>query len=138
MQPAASRCWSILPICHASIPSGINRSNPLGRDTSPTDRSHWEARRDPDETAQHLSDLAEIETRLEMLNKGEHVALGAARRVPPAVAAMVDDDDLAWPTPVFQGVARALALVERPAAPELFKEGSTIHAAPEQLQLRVV
>ena len=49
---------------------------------------------EPDEFAQDLADLAEIEARFEMLDKVEDVALGIALRVPPASALVVENEDL--------------------------------------------
>ena len=72
-----------------------------------------------------------------MLDEVEHVALGVAGRVPPAVAVMVDDDDLAGSTPILQGPFRALTRIEFPATHHSLEDGRAVHGLAEQLQLRI-
>jgi hypothetical protein len=49
-----------------------------------------------------------------MLDKREDVPLGRAQRIPPAAAAVIDDQDLAGPAAEFQVAARAFRHVEAP------------------------
>src|SRR5580658_6549677 len=72
-----------------------------------------------------------------MLDEVEYVALGAACRVPPAVAVVVDNDDLARTAPVFQGPFRALTHVQLPAAHHPLEDGRAIHCLAEQVELRI-
>ena len=97
----------------------------------------WETRNHADEAPQHVADLAEAERRFEVPHEGEHVAFGVARRVPPAAPVMVDDDDLALAAAVFQRPSRAFARIQSPTG-KLLEHGGTAHAAPEQIQFRIV
>ena len=74
-------------------------------------RESWGA---PDEFAQDLADLAEIEAWFEMLDKVEHVALGIALRVPPASTIVVVNEDFAASSPVFKAMFGALLAVDLP------------------------
>jgi hypothetical protein len=65
--------------------------------------------------AQLLSHLPEVEAGVEVVDQVEHVALRLARRVPPAAAVLVDDQDLTVAAAVFLGAAGALVLVQSPA-----------------------
>lgn len=86
---------------------------------------------------QHLANLAEGQRRIEVPDEREHIPLGVAGRIPPATAVMVDDDDLAGPASVFQGPFRALAPVQSPASFHVLQHGSTAHAGPKEVQLRI-
>jgi len=69
-------------------------------------------RRHADQGAQVLADLAEVEA----LRQGEHVTLGVGHRVPPALAAVVDDHHLLGTAAVPQAVLRAVLAVQAAAA----------------------
>src|SRR4051812_5532984 len=62
-----------------------------------------------DEPAQDLADLSDIQRWLEVLDQIEDVALGAAGRVQPAAAVVVDNEDLTRATAVFQRAFGAFA-----------------------------
>src|SRR5271165_3983962 len=68
----------------------------------------------PGERPQHLSYLAEIQARLEVLDESEDVALRVAVRVPPPCPAMRDDDDLACAAAIFEAALRAFLAIEQP------------------------
>ena len=95
------------------------------------------ARRQPDEAPKHLTDCSKVQRLIEVLNQVEHIALGAAGWVPPSMAVMVDDDDLALAAAVFQGALGAFSNVQLPAADHAFQHGGAVHALPEHVQLRV-
>jgi len=58
--------------------------------------------------------LTEVQTAVEVLNKGEDVDHGIAQRIPSAAAVMVDDHVLALAVAVFKAAAGALRGVETP------------------------
>ena len=74
------------------------------------------ARRQSREFAQALSDMTEVDPRLQALDQAERIALGVAGRIPPTASAVADDQDLALATPVFQAELGALLPVEQSRA----------------------
>ena len=72
-----------------------------------------------------------------MLDQAKDVALGRARRIPPASALVIDDDDLARTAPAFQRPPRALALVQGPPAGRALEDDSAVHGLAERLKLRI-
>ena len=118
-------------------PGPALRDRSVGFPARPAADGFRVARRDAHEAPQHLPDLAEVEAGVQVLDEVEHIALGVAGRVPPAVAVMVDDDDLAGSTAIFQGPFRALTHIQFPAAHHSFEDSRAVHGLAEQLQLRI-
>ena len=89
----------------------------------------------PDQRAQLAAHLAEVEVGVEVLDQGEHVTLCAAAGIPPALALMIDDDDLALSAPVLQAVLRALRLIETEAA--FFQNHCAANRRPQLIDFRI-
>ena len=97
-----------------------------------------ERRRHAQHVAQHAADPAKVQRRVEVLGQAEHVALGVAARVPPALAVVVDDDDLAGAATVLQVVAAASPLIQLVAATHPLQQGGAVHPRLQLLDLRIV
>src|SRR5271166_1906374 len=102
--------------------------------------SRREVGSDPGQGPQHLSDLAEVETRLEVLHESEDVALGVAVRVPPPCPAMRDDDDLASRAAVLEAALGAFLATEQPWRRRLLEDDRTVDGGAQvfNLSLRVL
>ena len=94
----------------------------------------------PGQGPQHLSHLAEVETRLEVLDESEDVALGVAVRVPPPCPAMRDDDDFACAAAVLEAALGAFLAIEQPWGRRLLEHGRAVDAGAQlfNLSLRVL
>ena len=94
----------------------------------------------PGQGPQHLSDLAEIEARLEVLDESEDVALGVAIRVPPPCPAMRDDDDFACATAILKAALGAFLAIEQPRRRRLLEHGRAVDAGAQffNFSLRVL
>src|SRR5208282_4807085 len=89
----------------------------------------------PGQGPQHLPHLAEVETRLEMLDGSEDVALGVTVRVPPPCPATRDNDDLASRAAVFEAALRAFLAIEKPWGRRLLEHGRAVDAGAQLLNL---
>ncbi len=73
-----------------------------------------------------------------MLGQAEHVASRLAHRVPPASAAVVDDQHLARAAAVFQALRRTFLLVEQPARLQALQQHGAAHARPQLIQFNIL
>src|SRR5580693_1153621 len=87
--------------------------------------------------AQALADMTEVGRRLQPLDQTEHIALGVAGGIPPAFAAVADDQDLALATPVFQAELRALLPVERPWRRRALEHDGAMHLIAQVFDFQV-
>jgi hypothetical protein len=72
-----------------------------------------------------------------MLHQIEHIALGGAQRIPPAVSVVVDDQDLALAAAVFQGATGAFPAIEPPADGLALEQRGAAGLTVEQVELGV-
>ena len=82
-------------------------------------------RRNPDQAAQHLAHVTEVQAGLEVLDEAEHVAFRLAERIPPAAAVMIDDQHLTLAAAILERPPGALACVQLPARHALQHRGAT-------------
>ena len=94
--------------------------------------------RNSHEAAEHAARLAEIQARVEVLDKGEDVALGLAQRVPPAAAVMVDDDDLTPAAAIFEATTGAFRAVEPPDRRQPLQQRRAIHLRLQPFNLCIL
>ncbi len=103
---------------------------------SPCPLGDRKGRRQPCEFAQALADMAEIDPRLQPLDEPEDVALGVAHGVPPAAAAVADDQDLALPAAILQAELRALLPVEPPGRRRALEHDGAMHLVAQVRRFR--
>ena len=72
-----------------------------------------------------------------MLHQIEHIALGGAQRIPPAVSVVVDDQDLALAAAVFQGATGAFPAIEPPAGGPALQQRGAADLTAKQVELGV-
>jgi hypothetical protein len=87
---------------------------------------------------ENLADLAEIETGLEILDKVENIALRVALRVPPAAAAVADDQHFALAAAIFEAVLGAFGSIELPWWRKLFEQDGAIDLGAQPLDFGIV
>ena len=73
-----------------------------------------------------------------MLHQVEDIALRCAQRIPPAVSIVVDDQDLALATAVFQGATGAFPAIEPPAGGPALEQRGAADLAAKQVELGVI
>src|ERR1700733_465867 len=89
------------------------------------------------EFAQALSDMAEVGPRLQPLDQTEHIALGVTGRIPPAFAAVADNQDLALSAAILQAELGALLPVELPWRRRALQHDGAMHLVAQFFDFRV-
>jgi hypothetical protein len=97
--------------------------------TAPCPVGEWVSWRQPCEFSQTLADMAKGKRGVQTLNQAEDVAFGVAGRIPPAFAAVANDQDLALATTVLEAELRALFPVEFPWRRRALKHDCTMDLA---------
>src|ERR1700729_3226787 len=95
------------------------------------------ARRQSREFAQALSDVTEVDPRLQALDEAERIALGVAGRIPPAFTAVADDQVLALSAAIFQAELGALLPVEHPGRQCTLEHDGAMHLGAQLFDFRV-
>src|ERR1700733_13510020 len=95
------------------------------------------ARRQSRELAQALSDMTEVDPRLQALDEAERIALGVAGRIPPTASAVADDQDLALSAAILQAELGALLPVERPWRRCVLEHDGAMHLVAQLFDFRV-
>src|ERR1700727_1949616 len=95
------------------------------------------ARREAREFAQALSDMTEVDPRLQALDEAERIALGVAGRIPPALTAVADDQDLALSAAILQAELGALLPIEHPGRQCTLEHDGAMHLVAQLFDFRV-
>ena len=81
--------------------------------------------------------MAEIQASIEMLDEVEDIAFGFALRVPPALALVVDDENLALAAAIFEAMFRALSRINPPWRRLAFEHDGAMHFLAQLFYFRV-